>query len=116
MVPAPNKDDMATPAKISPCGVIPRKSEKDMTAREVTMEPQKAHRVIKLRLTCEEFETGRTIMARQAPKAAPWEIPKVKDEASGFDSTFWRTAPFKAKMPPTARAAMTRGNLRCPIR
>jgi hypothetical protein len=71
MVQALSKAEMATPARIRPCGVMPLKREKDMTAREVRMEPQKAHMVTRLRLTWEAAFTGRTIMARQAPKAAP---------------------------------------------
>jgi hypothetical protein len=113
MVPAPKRDEMATPAKISPWGVIPLRREKDMTRREVSMEPTKAQRAIRLKLTWEELLAGRTIMARQAPKAAPWDKPKVNDEARGLASTFCRTAPFKARIPPTARAERIRGSLRC---
>jgi hypothetical protein len=43
-------------------------------------------------------------------------MPKVKDEAKGFTKTFWRTAPFRARIPPTARAAMSLGSLKWTIR
>jgi hypothetical protein len=116
MVPAPRRAEMATPARIKPWGVMPLKREKDMTAREVRIDPLKAHMATRLKLTCEVVLTGKTIMARQAPKAAPWEIPKVKEEARGLTKTFCRTAPFKDNIPPTARAEMSLGSLRWTIR
>ena len=51
-----------------------------------------------------------TIMPRAAPKAAPWETPRVEAEARGLRSTHCITAPEAARIAPISMAASTRGS------
>ena len=53
---------------------------------------------------------SRTMMARAAPKAAPWLTPRVEAEARGLCSTFCITQPDRARAAPTTEAVTTRGS------
>ena len=51
-----------------------------------------------------------TMMARAAPKEAPWETPRVEAEARGLCSTFCITHPERARAAPTTTAVTDRGS------
>ena len=51
-----------------------------------------------------------TMMARAAPKEAPWETPRVEAEARGLWSTFCITHPERARAAPTTTAVAVRGS------
>lgn len=52
---------------------------------------------------------SRAMMARAAPKAAPWDTPSVEAAASGLRRTFCITQPDNARAAPTTIATVMRG-------
>ena len=50
-----------------------------------------------------------TMMAKAAPKPAPWEMPRVEAEAKGLRSTDWSTQPAAPSPAPPSRAVQIRG-------
>ena len=119
MVAAPKRVDRATPARISPCGPMPRTMLKASMIRAALSEPARAPMATVLSPArppasppARPLATGRMTMEKLAPKAAPCERPRVKDEASGLLSTFCSMVPVRARDAPTARAAQTLGKRR----
>ena len=78
------------------------------------MAPTNAHKAIAvIPISDEEPNTVGTItrMATVAPNAAPWEMPTVEADASGFSSTLCSAAPASARPAPATMAHTVRGNL-----
>lgn len=62
------------------------------------------------------FPAPRTIIAKEAPKAAPWEIPRVKGEARGLRRTVCIIAPVRPSPAPATIAEPILINLNLRIR
>lgn len=95
-------------------GVASPMRENSNTTTLDTMAPTNAHRAIAvIPISDEEPNTVGTItrMATVAPNAAPWEMPTVEAEASGFSSTLCSAAPASARPAPATMAHTVRGNL-----
>ena len=78
------------------------------------MLPAKAHRPMRAGLekvtpppACSPAPS--TMMAKAAPNPAPWEIPKVLEEARGLRSTDWSTTPATPSPAPPRMAVQMRG-------
>ena len=49
-------------------------------------------------------------MAKAAPKAAPWLMPRVNGEANGFLKSVWQASPESPSTQPVMMAARMRGS------
>jgi len=110
---------MATPARISVAGARRRRADSIRMAATVANAPAKAdravsHACIVVARPFAALPPSETI-ARAAPKAAPWETPRVNGEASGLRITFCITAPAIPREAPATTAATARGRRMFPM-
>ena len=116
---APEKRELrATPAKIMEEGDADRRRHRPRMTAVVASPPRKAQRVTvpgELMVTAVPAlaafwaPASRAMMANAAPKAAPWDTPRVEAEASGLRRTFCITQPDSARAAPTTIATAMRG-------
>ena len=115
MVEAPaHRADNATPTKMMLSGVANPRRENSSTTRLETIAPTNAQSAMTpIPMLVEAPRTPGMIirMAMVAPNAAPWEMPTVDAEASGFSRTLCSAAPASASPAPETMAQIVRGSL-----
>ena len=113
MVDAPAQSaESATPTRMMLSGRMRPSRENASTMTLDTIAPAKANSAVAPmpRVLLVPVSRGMTTsIASVAPNAAPWEIPTVEAEASGFSSTLCSAAPASARPAPEMIAHTTRG-------
>ena len=104
-----NMELMATPARTIPSGETCRNRLSPRITRATAMLPAKAHRGIATLPRPPADPICSTMIAKAAPKLAPWDTPRVEAEARGLRRMAWSTQPEIPRPPPAMRAVQMRG-------
>ncbi|MDZ7666206.1 MAG: hypothetical protein U5K27_12960 [Desulfotignum sp.] len=103
MVAEPNREDRATPARMTASADSCLSRARTRMMNVAPMAPAKAYTV-----TDTSWDPI-TTTDRAAPKAAPWLIPRVAGDPRGFFSNDWMPRPDSAMPQPQTIAATIRG-------
>ena len=104
-----NIELMATPARTIPSADTCRNRLRPRITKATAILPTKAHKGMAMPPSPPTAPRFSTMMAKAAPKLAPWDTPRVEAEARGLRSTAWNTQPVTPNPAPETMAVQIRG-------